>query len=34
MAQLKGDKGVLNIQENLNEQHGRLMEKYETYFLK
>ena len=27
MAQLKGDKGVVNIQENLNEQHGRLMEK-------
>ena len=27
MAQSKGDKGVLNNEENLDEQHGRLMEK-------
>ena len=27
MAQSKCDKGVLNNQENLDEQHGRLMEK-------
>ena len=34
MAQSEEDKGVLNNQENLDEQHRKLMEKQDACFLK